>query len=192
MTRWIAAYIAAGLVFAGLDALWLAVLAVQMYQDSFGDMLLDTPNMTAAVIFYVFPILIVLAEPFVEKTRFGLMRLLIVLLAFAGVALVVGPRLDSLDPRGLALSLLAARAARRRPAKNVDSCRPHSWASTPLVTVAWWLRRSSENRSTTLPQAPVLGSRAPNTTRSMRACWIAPAHIAQGSSVTTSVQPGRR
>jgi uncharacterized membrane protein len=53
VTRWIAAYIAAGLVFAGLDALWLAVLAVQMYQDSFGDMLLDTPNMTAAVIFYV-------------------------------------------------------------------------------------------------------------------------------------------
>ncbi|MDP2258891.1 MAG: DUF2177 family protein [Caulobacter sp.] len=52
MTRWIAAYIAAGLVFAGLDALWLAVLAVQMYQDSFGDMLLETPNMTAAVVFY--------------------------------------------------------------------------------------------------------------------------------------------
>ena len=52
MTRWIVAYIAAGLVFAGLDALWLAVLAVEMYQASFGDMLLETPNMTAAVIFY--------------------------------------------------------------------------------------------------------------------------------------------
>jgi len=69
------------------------------------------PVSVAAVIFYLFPILIVLAEPFVEKTRFGLMRLLIVLLAFAGVALVVGPRLDSLDPRGLALSLLAAAGA---------------------------------------------------------------------------------
>ncbi len=52
MARWIAAYTAAGLVFAGLDALWLAVLAVEMYQASFGDMLLETPNMTAAVIFY--------------------------------------------------------------------------------------------------------------------------------------------
>ena len=35
-----------------------------------------------------------------------------------------------------------------------------------------------------LAAAPVLGSSAPNTTRAMRACTIAPAHIAHGSSVT--------
>jgi drug/metabolite transporter (DMT)-like permease len=66
------------------------------------------PVSVAAVIFYLFPIFIVLAEPLVEKSRFGPARLLIVLMAFAGVALVVGPRLDGLDPRGLALALLAA------------------------------------------------------------------------------------
>ncbi len=52
MTSWIAAYISAGLVFAGLDALWLSVIARRLYQDSFGAMLLEKPNMTAAVIFY--------------------------------------------------------------------------------------------------------------------------------------------
>jgi len=66
------------------------------------------PVSVAAVIFYLFPIFIVLAEPLVERTRLGPGRLGIVLLAFAGVALVVGPRFDSLDPRGLALALLAA------------------------------------------------------------------------------------
>ncbi len=69
------------------------------------------PVSVAAVVFYLFPILIVLAEPFVEKTSFGITKLLIVLLAFAGVALVVGPRFSDLDPRGLALSLLAAAGA---------------------------------------------------------------------------------
>lgn len=66
------------------------------------------PVSVAAVIFYLFPIFIVLAEPLVERTRLGAGRLSIALLAFAGVALVVGPRFESLDPRGLALSLLAA------------------------------------------------------------------------------------
>jgi drug/metabolite transporter (DMT)-like permease len=66
------------------------------------------PISIAAVLFYLFPVLIVLAEPFVEKTRAGAAQILIVCLAFAGVALVVGPGFDGLDPRGLALALLAA------------------------------------------------------------------------------------
>ena len=44
----------------------------------------------------------------------------------------------------------------------------------------------------TLPATPVFGSRAPKTTRAMRECMIAPLHIAQGSSVTYSSQPGNR
>ena len=43
---------------------------------------------------------------------------------------------------------------RRQPA-------PHSSASTPPCTVAWWFKRPSANRSITLPHAPVFGSRAP-------------------------------
>jgi hypothetical protein len=37
-----------------------------------------------------------------------------------------------------------------------------------------------------------LGSGAPNTTRASRACSMAPLHMAQGSSVTYSVQPSSR
>jgi len=79
-----------------------------------------------------------------------------------------------------------------RAAKNADSNAPHSSARTLPTTAVWWLMRRSANRSTIEPQAPVLGSRAPNTRRAMRACMIAPAHIAQGSSVTYKEAAGRR
>jgi drug/metabolite transporter (DMT)-like permease len=69
------------------------------------------PVSVAVVIFYLFPILIVVAEPLVERTPLQPVRMAVALLAFIGVALVVGPRFDSLDPRGLALALLAAAGA---------------------------------------------------------------------------------
>lgn len=49
---WIAAYIAAAVSFLALDALWLGVVAQKLYQREFGPMLLDKPNMAAAVAFY--------------------------------------------------------------------------------------------------------------------------------------------
>jgi drug/metabolite transporter (DMT)-like permease len=66
------------------------------------------PVSVAVVIFYLFPVLIVLAEPFVERRRPSALQLGVVALAFAGVALAVGPSAASLDPRGVALALLAA------------------------------------------------------------------------------------
>ena len=48
------------------------------------------------------------------------------------------------------------------------------------------------NKSTTEPAAPVLGSAAANTTRLMRACSSAIAHIAHGSSVTYIVHSSKR
>ncbi len=65
------------------------------------------PVSVAVVLFYLFPVVIVLAEPLVERTPMGLARPAIVLVAFAGVAMVVGPDLHSLDPRGLVLVLIA-------------------------------------------------------------------------------------
>jgi drug/metabolite transporter (DMT)-like permease len=93
-------------------------------------------------VFYIFPILIVLAEPWVERSRFGIVRLAIVLLAFVGVALVVGPRFDSLDWRGLALALLAAvgaaiqffAAARMRRTGTVAKLFWGHWLVLPGVT----------------------------------------------------------
>lgn len=66
------------------------------------------PVSVAAVIFYTFPIIIVLAEPFVSGMRFGPERILLALAAFTGIALVIGPDFASLDPRGIALAAAAS------------------------------------------------------------------------------------
>lgn len=66
------------------------------------------PITVAAVVFYTFPILIVLTEPLFTPARFSLDRVAIALIAFLGVAMVVGPDWHGLDPRGLALALAAS------------------------------------------------------------------------------------
>lgn len=69
------------------------------------------PISVAAVVFYTFPVLIVLAEPLVTRTPLRPDRLGVALIAFLGVAMVVGPDLHGLDPRGLALALIASLSA---------------------------------------------------------------------------------
>lgn len=69
------------------------------------------PVSVAAVIFYTYPVLIVLAEPLLTPAPFRADRLAVALIAFGGIALVVGPDLHGLDPRGLALAALASLAA---------------------------------------------------------------------------------
>ncbi|MBM6593525.1 EamA family transporter [Microvirga pudoricolor] len=66
------------------------------------------PVTVAAVIFYAYPVLIVLASPFVEKTRLTLPLMAVVLAALTGVVLVVGPVFDGLDWRGVAMAFGAA------------------------------------------------------------------------------------
>jgi len=66
------------------------------------------PVTVAAVVFYTFPIFIVLASPFVEGTRLTPSLLGVVALAITGVVMVVGPALGDLDWRGLALALAAS------------------------------------------------------------------------------------
>ena len=69
------------------------------------------PVTVAAVVFFTYPVLIVLAEPFVTRMRFRPERLAAACAAFIGVAMVVGPDMHGLDPRGLALALFASLAA---------------------------------------------------------------------------------
>ena len=57
----------------------------------------------------------------------------------------------------------------RRSAKNDDIKSPHSSANTPSTTATLWLRCSQSSTLATLRTAPALGSRAPNTSRSIRA-----------------------
>jgi drug/metabolite transporter (DMT)-like permease len=68
------------------------------------------PVTVAVVIFYTYPVLIVLASPLVDGTRITGTLILVVALAVLGVALVVGPALHGLDWRGLALAAAASLA----------------------------------------------------------------------------------
>jgi drug/metabolite transporter (DMT)-like permease len=68
------------------------------------------PVTVAAVVFYAYPSLIVLASPIVDGTRLTPRLLAVVLVAATGIVLVVGPVFTNLDWRGLALALAAAAA----------------------------------------------------------------------------------
>jgi len=68
------------------------------------------PVAVAVVVFYTFPILIVLLSPLVEGTRLTPALLGIVALATFGVVLVVGPAFEGLDWRGIALAAGASLA----------------------------------------------------------------------------------
>jgi len=66
------------------------------------------PVTVAAVVFYTYPIIIVLASPFVERTPLTQALVAIVAVATLGVCLVVGPAFSDLDWRGLALAFGAS------------------------------------------------------------------------------------
>lgn len=68
------------------------------------------PVTLAVVIFYTYPVLIVLAGPLVAGETLTPVRLGIVAAAFAGLALVIGPSFGGLDWRGIALAALASLA----------------------------------------------------------------------------------
>ena len=65
----------------------------------------------AVIIFFLFPVIIMLMAPLVEGRNPGLLRLLIALLAFGGLAVAVGPSFESLDMRGILLAALGAAGA---------------------------------------------------------------------------------
>ena len=65
----------------------------------------------AVIIFFLFPVLIMLLAPLVEGRNPGLLRLGIAVVAFAGLAIAVGPSFNGLDLRGIVLAALAAAGA---------------------------------------------------------------------------------
>jgi uncharacterized membrane protein len=50
---YVVAYIATAIVFLGLDALWLSKVALGMYRQELGSLLLDKPNLPIAGAFYL-------------------------------------------------------------------------------------------------------------------------------------------
>ena len=65
----------------------------------------------AVLIFYTFPMLILAATPFVDRRRLSVWQVCACGLAFAGIALAIGPSLGALDWRGLVLAAMASGAA---------------------------------------------------------------------------------
>ena len=53
MNDFILRFVAAGVIFALIDSVWLALVANKFYKDQIGHLLAATPNMIAAVLFYV-------------------------------------------------------------------------------------------------------------------------------------------
>jgi drug/metabolite transporter (DMT)-like permease len=65
----------------------------------------------AVIIFFFFPVLIMVCAPIVEGRNPGLLRIAIAILAFAGLAIAIGPSFESLDIRGILLAAAAAGGA---------------------------------------------------------------------------------
>jgi uncharacterized membrane protein len=63
---YVVAYIAAAVVFLGLDAIWLSRIALGMYRQELGSLLLDKPNLPIAAAFdllYVVGIVVLAIVP---------------------------------------------------------------------------------------------------------------------------------
>jgi uncharacterized membrane protein len=57
MTKYLVAYVAAAVVMIAIDLVWLGVIAKPIYRDGIGHLMADSPNIPAAVLFYLlFPV----------------------------------------------------------------------------------------------------------------------------------------
>ena len=53
MLRYAAAWVGAGLLFAGLDAIWLTTTNATLYRPALGQLLATSPRLGPAILFYV-------------------------------------------------------------------------------------------------------------------------------------------
>lgn len=90
-----------------------ALLAAATILVSFGYMasVQFIPVGLAVIIFYTYPVLILLAAPVIEGHAPGAARIAIAVIAFAGLAIAIGPGFGSLDARGIALAAMGAAGA---------------------------------------------------------------------------------
>ena len=101
------------LVIGRRNALPLAGLTLSTFAISTGYItsVQFVPVGVAVIVFFTFPVILVLLSPVLERAPAGALRLALAALAFAGLAVAIGPNLDALDPRGLALAGLASLGA---------------------------------------------------------------------------------
>lgn len=91
------------------DGEWPVMLLLILTTGGMGIFYLSSvafiPVTVAAVIFYTYPVMIVLAAPFAAGERLSPLHLLVAFVAFLGIVAVVGPSFDNLDWRGLAFAM---------------------------------------------------------------------------------------
>jgi drug/metabolite transporter (DMT)-like permease len=123
------------------------------------------PVAVAVVVFYTFPILIVLLNPLIEGTPLTLPLLGIAALAILGVILVVGPAFEGLDWRGLALAMGASVATATQFFAGARAKR------TGVVAKTFWIH------IVVLPTAALVGASA-GSLASPAALALAPVAVA--------------
>ena len=90
----------------------------------------------AVMVFYTYPLIILALSPLLDGTRLTPLRLAIFALAFAGIALAIGPAAGGLDWRGLALAGLASLGATAQFFFGARGPGGGGWATVFWVNVA--------------------------------------------------------
>jgi drug/metabolite transporter (DMT)-like permease len=93
---------------AGLASFAVQTLATLIVSVSYLASVQFIPVGLAAIIFFTFPVIIMLSAPLVEGHSPGAARILVAAFAFAGLAVSVGPSFESLDIRGILLAAAAS------------------------------------------------------------------------------------
>ena len=94
---------------------WLALLPVSLSWliGAFGYLgaVHYLPVGLAAILFFTFPVIVATASWVIERRQPRMVELLLVLLAFAGLVLAIGPSFTGLHPFGLLLAMIGAAGA---------------------------------------------------------------------------------
>lgn len=107
------------------------------------------PVSLAVVIFFAFPIIILLCAPVIEGHAPDLLRIAVAMFAFIGIAVSIGLDYSSLNPVGLLLAALSAvgcavqffsgRILSRHMSPVVMSSLVHACVLPFIIALAWWL-----------------------------------------------------
>lgn len=108
------------------------------------------PVSLAVIIFFAFPVIILLFAPVIEGHAPDFLRIAVALFAFFGIGVSIGLDFSKLDPLGLVLAALAAigcavqffsgRILARHMSPVVLSALVHGAVLPFIIALAWWLR----------------------------------------------------
>ncbi len=93
----------------------------------------------SAIVFYTYPIVVLLASPVLEARPLGFHRVALALLAFAGLVVAIGPSFGDLDIRGILFAMTASiSAAAQLFAARVVSARMPALAFGLVANMLIW------------------------------------------------------